>query len=103
MEMKNAVATLSALAQPTRLRVYQLLTRHGSDGLTAGEIAKLADTAANTMSAHLAILSRAGLVVSERRGREVVYRAKSAGLRQLTDHLLKLGQEADAVDSKPGS
>jgi ArsR family transcriptional regulator, arsenate/arsenite/antimonite-responsive transcriptional repressor len=41
------------------------------------------------MSAHLATLSRAGLVSSERQGRSIIYRADLQGLRDLTLFLLK--------------
>lgn len=89
MDIVSAVAALSALAQPTRLRVFKELVRHEPEGLIAGEIARLIDTPQNTMSSHLAILSRAGLVTSERQGRQIVYRASLEGLRQLTVFLVK--------------
>lgn len=89
MDSVSAVEALSALAQPTRLRVFQELVRHEPDGLIAGDVARLIDTPQNTMSSHLAVLSRARLVTSERRGRQIVYRASLEGLRQLTVFLVK--------------
>lgn len=41
------------------------------------------------MSAHLATLSRAGLVTNERQSRSIIYRADLQGLRDLTLFLLK--------------
>jgi DNA-binding transcriptional ArsR family regulator len=41
------------------------------------------------MSAHLAVLTRAGLVSAERRSRSVVYRAEVAALHRLIDFLVK--------------
>ena len=38
----------------------------------------------NTMSAHLAILTRVGLIGAERQSRSIVYRAELARLRGLT-------------------
>ncbi|MFN7104946.1 MAG: ArsR/SmtB family transcription factor, partial [Pseudorhizobium sp.] len=44
---------------------------------------------ANTMSAHLGVLSRAGLIRSQRHSRSIVYRADLDRLRELVLFLLK--------------
>lgn len=75
VEKVTAIGIMSALAQPTRLEVFTILARAGVDGLTSGELAKRTGAAANTMSAHLAILSRARLVTAEKEGRHSIYRA----------------------------
>ena len=89
MDNLTAIAALGALAQTTRLETFRLLVRYEPAGIPAGELARLADVPQNTMSAHLATLSRAGLVTGERRGRSIVYRADLDGLRALTLFLLK--------------
>ena len=89
MESNHAVDALSALAQTTRLAAFRLLVRHEPDGLPAGDIAEALDTPPNTMSAHLGILARAGLVRGERRGRSIIYRADLDGFRALSLFLLK--------------
>lgn len=89
MESNHAIDALSALAQTTRLAAFRLLVRHEPDGLPAGDIAEALETPPNTMSAHLAILARAGLVSSERRGRSIIYRADLDGFRALSLFLLK--------------
>lgn len=89
MENNTAIAALAALAQNTRLETFRLLVRHEPDGIPAGELARLLDVPQNTMSAHLATLSRAGLVKSERQSRSIIYRADLDGLRGLTLFLLK--------------
>jgi len=43
----------------------------------------------NTMSAHLAVLSRAGLVNGERQSRSILYRANFSGFREVVLFLLK--------------
>src|SRR3569623_1368151 len=73
METTDAVKRLSALAQDSRLEVFRLLVKAGPDGLAAGDIARAPDTAANTMSAQLLILSNAGLVRARREGRSIIY------------------------------
>ncbi len=89
MENKSAISALGALAQSTRLDVFRLLVRHEPDGLAAGEVARQLDVPQNTMSAHLAILARAGLVCSERHSRSIIYRADLDGLRALMLFLVK--------------
>ncbi len=89
MEIDVATAALSALSQPTRLETFRLLVRHEPGGLPAGEIARLLGVPQNTMSAHLAVLTRAGLAVSERHSRSIIYRADLTGLRMLMLYLVR--------------
>ena len=89
MESTFAIVALASLAQATRLDVFRLLVRHEPDGLAAGEIARQLDVPQNTMSSHLATLSRAGLVTSDRHSRSIVYRADIDALRELTLFLVK--------------
>lgn len=69
----RAQIILSALAQETRLEVFRLLSKAGPKGLGAGEIARTLDVPHNTLSTHLSILQRAGLINSERNGRNIIY------------------------------
>lgn len=87
MEATTAISVMSALAQPTRLAVFSLLAGAGADGLTAGELAERTGTPANTMSAHLLILSRAGLATSRRAGRNIFYSAQAGAVRELASFL----------------
>lgn len=89
MEKNRTVESLGALAQPTRLDAFRLLVRHEPEGLPAGEVSQLLDVPQNTMSTHLAILTRAGLIKSERQGRQVIYRADLDAVRELVSFLLK--------------
>lgn len=75
METAGAVQVLQALAQETRLEILRLLVRAGPRGLPAGQIAKRLDVPAPTLSFHLKAMQRAGVVVSDRHGRSLVYRA----------------------------
>ena len=89
MESILAIAALGALAQATRLDTSRLLVKHEPDGMAAGDIARRLDVPQNTMSAHLAILARAGLVRSERHSRSIIYRADLDALRELMLFLVK--------------
>ena len=89
MESENVILALAALAQSTRLEVFRLLVKHEPEGLPAGDIARSLAIPQNTMSSHLAVLSRAGLVSTERFGRSIVYRADLASLRAVMLFMLR--------------
>ncbi len=89
MELKPASEALGALSQVTRLEVFRLLVACEPQGMAAGDIARQLSVPANTMSAHLAVLSRAGLVTSERHSRSIIYRAHVSALRDLILFLAK--------------
>ncbi|QFU30930.1 MULTISPECIES: helix-turn-helix transcriptional regulator [Brevundimonas] len=89
MESEPAILALAALAQPTRLEAFRLLVRSEPDGLAAGAVADRLAVPANTMSAHLGVLSRAGLIRAQRRSRSIVYRADLDRLGDLVLFLLK--------------
>lgn len=81
------VTRLAALGQATRLAVVRHLLDAHPDGINAGDIARLCDVAHNTLSAHLNVLTNAGLVTVERRGREMNYRVELKRLRSLVKSL----------------
>jgi DNA-binding transcriptional ArsR family regulator len=82
-----AVASLAALAQPTRLTIFRLLVEYAPDGLTAGAIASALDLAPATLSFHLKELANAGLVADQREGRHIRYRADIATMNALIGYL----------------
>src|SRR5579862_8905327 len=87
MEMNDAVRRLSALAQDARLAVFRLLVKAGPEGLAAGEIARRLDTAPNTTSAQLLVLSNAGLIVARRCGRSIIYSVQFEAMSDLLVYL----------------
>lgn len=89
MDNDSAISALAALAQGTRLDAFRLLVRHEPDGLAAGEVARQLNIPQNTMSSHLAGLSRAGLIRAERHSRQIIYRADLDQLKALTLFLVK--------------
>jgi DNA-binding transcriptional ArsR family regulator len=88
MESYEAIDGLAALAQETRLEAFKILVRHESKGVAAGDLARLLNVPQNTLSTHLAILSHASLVSSERQSRSIVYRANLEAVRGIVLHLL---------------
>src|SRR3954463_6654353 len=83
----HALAALAALGQPTRLEIFRLLMRREPHGLPAGVIAETIGCPHNTLSTHLSILARSGLVRGTRDGRSIIYRANVEGMRNLIGFL----------------
>jgi len=88
MELKDAIAAFSALSQETRLDVLRRLVKKGPAGISAGALAEAVGAPAPTLSFHLKELANAGLVVSRREGRRVIYAANYGGVRGLVDFLM---------------
>lgn len=89
MEQDTALDALAALAHPTRLDTFRLLVRHEPHGLATGALVEASGLAQSTFSTHLAVLVKAGLVVSEKCGRQMIQRADIAALRGLMLFLAK--------------
>jgi DNA-binding transcriptional ArsR family regulator len=79
-------ATFRALADRTRRDILQML-RAGP--MTSGEIASRCAATWPTVSRHLAVLREGGLVVSERRGQEVVYELDTTVFQDLLQHVMQ--------------
>lgn len=82
-----AAASLGALGNPTRLRLYRLLVRTGPPGLPVGTLIRTLGTPASTLAHHLACLTRVGLVEQEQRGREVRSRPDFGAMTRLMTFL----------------
>jgi len=87
METKQALLSLSALAQETRLAIYRLLVEAGPEGMAAGAIGEKLDLPPATLSFHLAGLTRAGLAQSRNESRFVIYSADYAAMNALVGYL----------------
>ena len=94
-----AIKALAALAQPQRLRAFRALVVAGPDGLTPGVISEKLGVAPSALSFHLKELAHSGLVSSQARGRNLIYRASfthmNALLGYLTEHCCQ-GQSCPA-------
>ena len=100
LDESAAVKALAALAQAQRLRAFRALVRAGPEGLTPGVVAERLKIAPSALSFHLKELLHAGLVSSEARGRNLIYRASfdrmNALLAYLTEHCCQ-GQPCEAT------
>lgn len=89
METDTALVALAALAHPTRLQAFRLLVHHEPGGLSTGQLVEASGLTQSTFSTHLAVLAKAGLVKSEKRGRQFIQRAEIDTLKGLMLFLAK--------------
>ncbi len=99
MQEEQAANGLAALGNRTRLRLYKLLVKAGAVGLNVGDIQSRIKIPASTLAHHLTTLARAGLVIQERRGRELISRANYDAVHGLAAYLTEeccIGVEGEA-------
>jgi DNA-binding transcriptional ArsR family regulator len=84
MPDKRQAAIFQTLADPTRLAIFEQLSRGES---TVNALAKRLPISQPAVSQHLAVLRRCGLVAHRREGRSAIYQARPEGLAPLTDWL----------------
>jgi predicted transcriptional regulator len=99
IDMLDAVSALSALAQPTRLRAFQLIVRAEPAGLVAADLEQSLALPRNTVATHLGVLARAGLVADDRRDGVAKFRVQAALIDSLM--LLLSGRTAGDTPARP--
>lgn len=77
---------VKALADETRQAILELL-QHGE--MNVGEMVACFDQTQPTISYHLGLLRRAGLVVTRREGKQVYYTVNRCCLERCTQRLVK--------------
>lgn len=87
-----------AMADPTRRAILKRLQQ---GALTAGEIGEAFDITAASLSHHFAVLKRADLVRTERRGQYIVYSLNSTVFEDLARMLFDLFPARGRAGDKP--
>lgn len=98
-----AVKALAALAQAQRLRAFRALVVAGPEGLTPGAMAEQLSIAPSALSFHLKELLHAGLVSSEARGRNLIYRASFSQMNALLGYLTEHCCAGQTCEAAPGA
>lgn len=96
-ESKQVIDALSALAQEHRLALFRLLVQAGERGLAAGTIAEVVGVPASSLSFHLALMERAGIIIRTRVGRSLIYSANYSAMNALVAYLTENCCEGSAA------
>ena len=96
MQSEAAVESFAALAHATRLNVFRTLLSAGPGGLSAGVLAETLSVSPSNLSAHLAVLTRAGLVSARTHGRSRIYTVETARVAGLLEFLV-----SDCCNGRP--
>lgn len=86
----------AALSHPTRLAVFRRVMRAGPAGVTAGALAEVAGVSPSNLSAHLSILTEAGLISVRAEGRKRIFAPQLDGVAALVSFLVD-----DCCDGHP--
>lgn len=86
-QIRTTARALAALGHDARLSIFRILVKAGEDGLRVGEIGAHLGLAPSTLAHHLSTLVDAGLVLQERRGREVFNRVDYPAMHRVLGFL----------------
>jgi ArsR family transcriptional regulator len=99
MNEDSTVIAFKALADPTRLKILNLLKAKGRSccdliarsepGLCACDVEAAVGLSQAAVSHHMGLLRRAGLVDAEKRGRWIYYRRNESAIARLADQIAK--------------
>ena len=89
--MTNIESCLVALADPTRRRIFEKISRRPS---AVGDLARAMPISRPAVSQHLKILSVAGLVKAEARGTSRIYRMDRPGIVVLRNYFDQFWNQA---------
>lgn len=84
----SAARVLAALGSAVRLRVYKALLRVGPEGTNVTDLQREVGMAPSTLAHHLSTLAEAGVVLQEKRGRELICSARVEEIRKVSGYLM---------------
>ncbi|GJL85912.1 MAG: transcriptional regulator [Micavibrio sp.] len=102
MDIQDALIAFDALSQETRLKTFRLLVEHGTEGAPAGALSEKLGIPHNTLSFHLSHMSNAGLVLSRREGRSIIYTVDFAVFQDLIRFMVEDCCSKDVANVKNG-
>jgi ArsR family transcriptional regulator, arsenate/arsenite/antimonite-responsive transcriptional repressor len=85
----QVISAMDALAQETRLKIVKFLVPLGVEGAAAGKIGQALEIPSSRLSFHLSTLEHAGIVISKRVSRNILYRIDYAHLGGVIGYLLE--------------
>lgn len=103
MEIESALNAFGALSQKSRLEVFRLLMEFGEKGEAQGKLAAMLNMPHNSLSFHLNSLVSAGLIKSQKIGRQTFYSINSNAINELIEFMLdkccvREGEDCEAIN-----
>ena len=93
-------ALFAALADPTRLKLLQIICRQNPPGCRCvNNLTQLMGITQSAVSQHLRILKSAGLVTGERKGFRMHYSVKPEGLKRIQSFVLSALETPEILSS----
>ena len=89
----NVAATLAALGDESRLQIVRKLCKRGPMSIT--KLAEGADISRQGVTKHLHALHKAGLVRSERHGRERIWKLEPKRIDEVRRYLAQISEQWD--------
>lgn len=89
----NVASTLAALGDESRLQIVRKLCRRGPMSIT--KLAEGADISRQGVTKHLHALHKAGLVRSERHGRERIWKLEPKRIDEVRSYLALISRQWD--------
>jgi len=87
VKYNDAIKSLAALAQESRLAIFRILVNRGPEGYTPTQLGEKLNVSSPTLSFHLKELQAAGLIDVRREGRFLYYRPNFTHMNQLIGFL----------------
>lgn len=107
MKAQEAIVSLGALAQESRLAIFRALVKRGPEGYTPTQLGEKLKVTLTTLSFHLKELQRAELVEVRRDGRFLYYRPNfthmNALIEFLTDNCCALSDKGCGTECLPAA
>jgi DNA-binding transcriptional ArsR family regulator len=90
---QNAAPMFAALGDPTRLQLLMRLAASGPESIA--QMSEKSVVTRQAITRHLQVLSEAGFVAGERRGREHIWRVQPRRFRDVQVHLERISRHWD--------
>jgi ArsR family transcriptional regulator len=107
MKVDDAIESLAALAQESRLAIFRMLVKRGPQGYTPTQLGEKLSVSSSTLSFHLKELQRARLIDARREGRFLYYRPNFDHMNQLlgflTENCCVLADRGCGVECSPAA
>jgi DNA-binding transcriptional ArsR family regulator len=94
-KLANAAPVFAALGDGTRLRMVARLCDEGP--LSTAQLTDVADMSRQAIAKHLRVLEGAGLLRSDRTGRERIWELETKRLAEIRRHIDQISAQWDAV------